>query len=420
MPGTFVYTSAAGRTLHVGNGHIESVTFIPTDTTDYTSASSNVTVNVAQATPTLTLTPINLGYGTALDNTQISGTATVTVGGTILNVPGTFTFTSANGTTLNGGSAQNEPVTFTPADTTDYRTVSSSVTVNVSTHATPIVNVNAVSLTYGTALANSQLSGFAIFTLRGNTVVVQGTYVYTTASGSVLGAGNGQSVDVTFNPNDTTTYMSVSRKVIVNVAQATPTLTINPIQITYGTALANGQLTGTARFIVGGVSVTLPGAFSYSIAGGSVLQAGNGQSEAVTFTPTDATDYTTASSTVVVNVAQATPILNSINPVTLIYGNTLANSQLSGTVSYTVGGISVPVAGTFTYTTAVGTLLNLGNGQTEAITFTPTDTKDYTPIHSTVTVNVLPITPTVTVADSGGIYNGLPFPRPGPRPAWAA
>ena len=215
VPGTFVYTSAAGRTLHVGNGHIESVTFIPTDTTDYTSASSNVTVNVAQATPTLTLTPINLGYGTALDNTQISGTATVTVGGTILNVPGTFTFTSANGTTLNGGSAQNEPVTFTPADTTDYRTVSSSVTVNVSTHATPIVNVNAVSLTYGTALANSQLSGFAIFTLRGNTVVVQGTYVYTTASGSVLGAGNGQSVDVTFNPNDTTTYMSVSRKVIV-------------------------------------------------------------------------------------------------------------------------------------------------------------------------------------------------------------
>ena len=155
--------------------------------------------------------------------------------------------------------------------------------------------------------------------------------------------------------------------------------------------------------------MTLPRAFSYSIAGGSVLQAGNGQSEAVTFTPTDATDYTTASSTVVVNVAQATPILNSINPVTLIYGNTLANSQLSGTVSYTVGGISVPVAGTFTYTTAVGTLLNLGNGQTEAITFTPTDTKDYTPIHSTVTVNVLPITPTVTVADSGGIYNGLPF-----------
>ena len=33
---------------------------------------------------------------------------------------------------LNGGNNQSEAVTFTPTDTTDYTTVSSSATVNVS------------------------------------------------------------------------------------------------------------------------------------------------------------------------------------------------------------------------------------------------------------------------------------------------
>ena len=74
MPGTFIYTNAAGRVLHAGNGQSESITFIPTDTTDYTSVSSTVTVNVAQATPTVTVGPVNISYGTPLDNTQLNGT----------------------------------------------------------------------------------------------------------------------------------------------------------------------------------------------------------------------------------------------------------------------------------------------------------------------------------------------------------
>ena len=45
-----------------------------------------------------------------------------------------------------------------------------------------------------------------------------------------------------------------------------------------------------------------------------MLKAGSsGQSEAVTFTPSDSTDYTTASSTVTVNVGQATPTVASVD-----------------------------------------------------------------------------------------------------------
>ena len=275
--------------------------------------------------------------------------------------------------------------------------------------------INAVNINYGTALDNSQLKGnqgVAIFTIPGKIVVVPGTFTYAgTEAGTVLSAGNGQSEAVTFTPDDTTTYTTVSSNVIVNVAQATPTISnVNPVNITYGTALDNTQLSGTATFTVGGNSVTVPGTFTYTSAAGSVLNAGNNQSEAVTFTPNDTTDYLPASGTVTVNVAQATPTV-AINPVNIIYGTALANSQLSGTVTSTFDGNSVTVPGTFTYTSAeVGNVLPIGNDQSEAVTFTPTDTTDYTTVSLNVTVNVLPIPPTVTVTDAGGIYNGLALP----------
>ncbi len=417
VPGTFVYARAAGTLLHAGNGQSESITFLPTDTADYTSVSSSVLVNVAQATPEVTVNPVSITYGTALDNSQLSGTATFTVDGKSVTVPGTFTYTSADGTLLYGGSNQSDAVTFTPGDTTDYTTISSglNVIVNVSTNATPIVAINPVSITYGTALDNSQLSGTAIFALPGKIAVVPGTFTYTSAAGTVPNAGDGQKEDVTFTPNDTTTYASVSSSVLVNVAQGTPEVTVAPVGITYGTALDNSQLSGTATFTVDGKSVTVPGTFTYSSAAGSLLNADTGgQSEAVTFTPTDTTDYTTASGTVIVNVAQATPTL-TVNPVTLIYGTALNDSQLSGRATFTVGGNPVAIPGAFTFTApgTDGTLLGIGNNQSEAVTFTPDDSTDYTTASSSVTINILPIPPKVTITDAGGIYTGLPFAATG-------
>jgi hypothetical protein len=89
----------------------------------------------------------------------------------------------------------------------------------------------------------------------------------------------------------------------IPAAPAVPVVSVNPVNITYGTALANSQLSGTATTTVNGQSVTVAGTFTYTSAAGTVLPAGNGQSEAVTFTPADTTDYTTATTTVIVNVA---------------------------------------------------------------------------------------------------------------------
>ena len=46
VPGSFVYTPAAGTVLGVGAGQTLSTTFTPTDTTDYTIATKSVTINV--------------------------------------------------------------------------------------------------------------------------------------------------------------------------------------------------------------------------------------------------------------------------------------------------------------------------------------------------------------------------------------
>jgi hypothetical protein len=151
-----------------------------------------------------------------------------------------------------------------------------------------------VNITYGTALANAQLSGTATVIVNGQTVTVAGTFTYTSAAGTVLDAGNGQGEAVTFTPSDSTDYTTATTTVVVNVARATPQLSVDPVNITYGTALANGQLSGTATWIVAGQSVSVAGTFSYTSAAGAVLPAGNGQSEAVTFTPRNTTDYTTA------------------------------------------------------------------------------------------------------------------------------
>ena len=59
---------------------------------------AGVPVTVSQATPTVSVSPVNITYGTALSNTQLSGTASWTVGGNPVTVTGTFTYTTAAGT----------------------------------------------------------------------------------------------------------------------------------------------------------------------------------------------------------------------------------------------------------------------------------------------------------------------------------
>ena len=130
--------------------------------------------------------------------------------------------------------------------------------------------------------------------------------------------------------------------------------------ITYGTALSETQLNAT-----GSVS----GTTAYSLGSGTVLSAGVSQALQVTFTPTDTVDYTTATATVSIDINQATPTITWTSPAPITYGTALNETQLNATGS---------VSGMLAYSPVSGTMLNAGASQALQVSFTPTDTVDYT------------------------------------------
>jgi Bacterial Ig-like domain (group 3) len=84
-------------------------------------------------------------------------------------------------------------------------------------------------------------------------------------------------------------------------------------------------------------------------------------------------------------IFQQPPAITWPTPANIVYGTALSAAQLDA---------SSPVAGSFSYTPAAGTVLSVGP-HTLTVTFTPTDTTDYTSSTATVNLTVIPITPTL-------------------------
>jgi subtilase family serine protease len=324
VPGTFAYTPALGAVLGAGSQTL-SVTFTPTDTTDYSSATVAVQLTVNKATPKITwATPTPISYLTALSATQLDASS----GG----VAGSFVYTPPAGTVLALGS-QTLSATFTPTDTADYNTPPpATVTLTVDNKTTPTITwATPAAITYGTALSTTQLDA--------SSGGVQGTFAYTLASvpvkvGTVLGVGS-QTLLATFTPNDTTTYNSATATVQLTVGKTTPTITwATPAAITYGTALSATQLDASS----GGVA----GTFVYTPATGAVLGAGS-PTLSVTFTPTDMTDYNTNVATVQLTVNKAspsvtvTPSASSITTAQALSVTVAVSGTATGSVTLTSG-----------------------------------------------------------------------------------
>lgn len=89
-------------------------------------------------TPAVTWTPASIIYGTPLGALQLNATATVA---------GTFSYSPAAGTLLNAGAAQELAVTFTPADTDRYESVTTTASIDVAP-ASPAIALAAPAATY--------------------------------------------------------------------------------------------------------------------------------------------------------------------------------------------------------------------------------------------------------------------------------
>jgi hypothetical protein len=152
-----------------------------------TSVSNVLTQVINQATPQITWpNPASIVYETPLSSTQLDASA---------NVPGNFVYNPPAGTVLNAGN-QTLSTTFTPTDTTDYKTVPASVPLTVL-QATPVITWPTPSpITAQAALSATQLDATASF----NGASVPGTFVYNPAAGTMLAAGT-DTLNVTFTPS---------------------------------------------------------------------------------------------------------------------------------------------------------------------------------------------------------------------------
>lgn len=361
VPGTFAYTPAIGAILFADDAQTLSVTFTPDFPAGYDSATATVTINVLKADPTITWAdPAPIVFGAALSGTQLNATS---------DVGGSFTYDPIAGTFLPGGSNQTLSVSFTSSDT-NFNNATAIVSIDVL-RATPTISwSNPADITVGTALSSTQLNASAN---------VAGTFEYDPAAGATLPAGDAQSLNTTFTPDNTNNYENASASVAIKVLKADPILTwTNPADITAGTALSATQLNATA---------SVAGSFAYSPAAGTVLPAGTDQALSVIFTPTDTATYNSVTGMVAIDVTAGAPAITWANPADIAFGTALSATQLNATAD---------VPGAFSYSPTAGTVLDASNNQTLSLQFTPTDTASYSLATATVSINVLKADPTIT------------------------
>ncbi len=123
VPGIFSFTSPS--TVPSAGTYSASVTFTPTDTTNYNTVARTVNVTVNKATPTVNTWPAAsaITWSQALSSSTLSGGSA--------SVPGSFAFTTPS-TVPSSIGTYTAGVTFTPTSITNYNTVTGTVDVTVN------------------------------------------------------------------------------------------------------------------------------------------------------------------------------------------------------------------------------------------------------------------------------------------------
>ncbi len=359
-----------------------TLTYSASDAAGNAAVAVTRTVVVKDVTaPTITLlgaNPMELALGAAFADPgakvtdDVDGERTITgLGAVNTSTAGTYTLTySASDAAGN----EADPVTRT-------------VMVN---KATPAVTwSNPAAIVYGTALSAAQLNAASS---------VAGTFAYSPVAGAIVNVGTNVLTAV-FTPADTNNYRNKTNTVNLVVNKATPAVTwSNPAAIVYGTTLSSVQLNAAS---------SVAGGFAYSPAAGTVLNVGTNVLTAV-FTPTDTNNYRNRTNTVNLVVNKATPAVTWSNPAAIVYGTALSSVQLNASSS---------VAGTFAYSPAAGTVLNVGTNILSAV-FTPNDSINYGTSTNTVNLAVKDAAaPVITLlgANPLEVNRGATFTDPGAK-----
>ncbi len=285
-----------------------------------------------------------------------------------------------NGSTVTGATATNYSIndvrtsaagSYTVVVTNSSSGATSSVAVLTVNKATPAVNSwpSASGITYLQALSAS--------TLGGGSASEGGTFAFT-APTTTPPEGT-YAASVTFTPTDTANYNTVTGSVNVAVAKATPVVSAWPTAggILYGQALSASTLNGG--------TASTEGSFAF-VSPATTPNVGTYYASVV-FTPASTASYNAVTGTVAVVVSKAAPSVTVWPGASGIsYGQNLTASILSS-------GIATP-GGTFAFTAPLTT--PVAGSYTAAVTFTPTDTADYSVASGTTAVTVSLATPIVS------------------------
>jgi hypothetical protein len=455
LPGTFVYSPAAGTVLAFGSQTL-GVTFTPTDSTDYTTATKNVTLTVNKDTSTATVseTPTSEAYGhesssvftvavvtgnhevlPSTDSVTINvgttscvasvtpsgtgGTGSCSIGATALPYTGTayaVTTTYPGDTDVAAASTATAPTGFSVTKDTSTATVSEtptseayghesssvftvavvtgnhevlpstdSVTINVGTTScvasvTPSGTGGTGSCSIGTTALPYSASAYAVTTTYpGDTDV---------AAASTATAPTGFSV----TKDTSTVTVSETPTSVVYGAEGSSVFTVN-VNPTNGENLPGIE---SVTVTVGGTScvaaVQVNTVGTCSIAASALTASATAYTVTTTY-PGDADISASSAATAPTGLTvtkAAPPTITWATPAAITYGKALSATQLDATDT---------LPGTFVYSPVSGTVLTVGT-QTLTVTFTPTDSTDYTTGFQSVSLVVNKDTSAVTVSET--------------------
>jgi hypothetical protein len=402
--------------------------------TDYAAATGLANFRIGPATPTVVVsdsggTYSGAAFGASATVTGVSGPAGATLEGVTPSLSyyiGTYSGAAqlTGLTPLSGAPAGVGSYTVLASfpGSADYGGNTALASFRI-TPAMPTVDLNAPGGTYsGTAIGATAtvagVNGPAAASLEGvapSLSYYAGTYSgaaqltgLTPLSGAPIGLG---SYTVLASFPGSTDYVAATGLANFRIGQATPTVDVVAPGGTYsGTAIgatatvagANGSAGATLEGVAPSLSY-YAGAYSgvsqltgLTPLSGAPVVAG---SYTVLATFGGSTDYAAASALANYRIAPAMPAVTWNPPAAIVYGTVLSTTQLDATAS---------VPGRFIYTPAVGAVLGAGV-QTLSATFTPSDATDYSSTTTTTAITVGRATPTVSVSDGGGTYDGSHF-----------
>jgi hypothetical protein len=269
---------------------------------NHDGSNDSKTFEITKANATISVTPYNVTYDG--NPHTATGTATGVNGESLSGL-------DLNGTThTNAGTYNGDSWTFTDV-TGNYNNTSGAVNDSIS-QAGASITVNGYTGVYdgsahgatgsATGVNGENLTG--LLDLGASFTNVPGGTAHWNFAGN-------------------TNYAPASGNATIAISKATPVITWNdPADIVYGTALGAAQLNATAN---------VPGSFNYTPGSGTVLSAGANPLLA-SFTPTDTTNYNSASKNVQINVLKATPSFSNLSSPLITTGT--ASTNLAGKITF--------------------------------------------------------------------------------------